>query len=169
VSTYDLSSLSPADAEVALRSFPRRYRAALSPIQDDESIEEMALRLGPDGHSALERAADTARSWAVQREALRQVLVSESPVVHAGVVDPAERHWETPRHDTVDRVLTELTDGAATLADAVAAAPSGGWSRSAVTAGGGRVTALDIVRAAVRVGRDNLDAVERTLTAVRRP
>lgn len=167
MSSYDLSSLSPADAVVALRSFPRRYREVLRPIDDDESIDEMAQRLGPDGRSALEVAVDTVRTWALQREALRQIQLADTPVVHPAVLDPAERHWEIPADDDVASVVAQLADGATDLADDIERVPSGDWTRHANAAGGRSISALDIVREAVRVGRDDLDEATRILTAVR--
>jgi hypothetical protein len=164
----DLSKLLPGDAVAALRSYPRRYRSALSPIDDDESIEEIGLRAGPDGRSAVEVAADTARSWALQREALRQIQLDGDPVLHKGVVDASERQWQSPVHETVASVLEQLDDGATELADAVGSLSTDDWQRRVTVAGGPSVTALDVVREAVRVGHDNLGDVERTLDAVRR-
>ena len=58
-------------------------------------------QVGPDGQSAVEITADVVRTWTVLREALRQIQVSDTPVVHAAVVDPSERHWESPVRETV--------------------------------------------------------------------
>jgi hypothetical protein len=166
--TIDLTKLSPNDAVTALRSYPRRFRSAFAPIDDDEGIEEVAQQAGPDGRSAVEITADTVRTWTVLREALRQIQVSDSPVVHAAVVDPASRQWETPMRSTVTEVLDHVDDEAAALADAVAAVPGDQWHRSANVAGGGTVTALDVAREAVRVGHEGLVATEATLAALRR-
>ncbi len=166
--TIDLSKLSPNDAVVALRSYPRRYRGALAPIEDDESIEELAQQVGPEGRSAVELAADTVRTWSVLGEALRRIQVDDTPVVHGAVVDPAQRHWETPVHETVPSVLEQLDDGAVQLADAADLVSGEQWLRRADVAGGGSVTAFDVVREAVRVGHENLAAIERTLSALRR-
>lgn len=165
----DTSSVSPNDAVTALRSYPRRFRSALQPITDDESIEELGQQVGPDGQSAVEITADVVRTWTVLREALRQIQVSDTPVVHAAVVDPSERQWESPVRETVAEVLDQLTDGANELADEVAAVPGDQWLRTATVAGGsGSVTALDVVREAVRTGHDGLSRVESTLAALRR-
>lgn len=165
----DTSSVSPNDAVTALRSYPRRFRSALQPITDDESIEELGQQVGPSGQSAVEITADVVRTWTVLRGALRQIQVSDTPVVHAAVVDPAERLWESPVRETVAEVLDQLTDGATELADDVAAVPGDQWLRTATVAGGGgSVTALDVVREAVRAGHDGLSRVESTLAALRR-
>jgi len=166
--TIDLTHMSPNDAVAALRSYPRRFRSVLAPIADDENIEEISQQAGPDGQSAVEITADAVRTWTVLREALRQIQVADTPVVHASVADASQRHWETPVSETVESVLAQLDDEAAALAEAVSSMESSEWSRTADVAGGGSVTALDVVREAVRVGHDDLDSVERTLAAVRR-
>ena len=165
--TIDLSRMSPNDAVTALRSYPRRFRSVLAPIADDENIEEMAQQAGPDGQSAVELTADVVRTWSVLREALRQIQVADTPVVHAAVLDASQRQWEAPVNETVESVLAQLDDEATELADMVASTASAEWTRTADVAGGGSVTALDVVKEAVRVGHDDLDAVERTLQAVR--
>ena len=168
MSSYDLSSLSPSDAAAALRSYPRRYRDGLRPLADDESVEELASRYADDGTCALDIVADTVRTWLVQAEALRQIDLGEQPVVHPGVVDPAERHWETSSDDSLGELLDQLEEQAIALADRVDHIKGAAWNRTATTAGHGSVTALDVVRAAVRTGRDNLGAAEKALAAVRR-
>ena len=65
-------------------------------------------------------------------------------------------------------MLEQLDDEAAALADAVAAVPGDQWNRTASVAGGGTVTALEVVREAVRTGHDQLALVEKTLAALRR-
>jgi hypothetical protein len=166
--TFDTSSISPNDAVTALRSYPRRFRSALSPIDGDESIEELGQQVGPDGESAVDQTAQVVRIWTVLREALRQIQVNDTPVVHAAVVDPSLRDWDAPVRETVPSVLEQLDDEAAALADAVAAVPGDQWNRTAGVAGGGTVTALEVVREAVKAGHDQLAAVEKTLAALRR-
>jgi hypothetical protein len=166
--TIDVSSISPNDAVTALRSYPRRFRSALAPIDGDERTEELAQQAGPDGRSAVELTADVVRTWTVLREALRQIQVNDTPVVHGAVIDPAQRDWDAPVRETVATVLEQLDDQAAAFADAAAAVPADQWTRSATVAGGGSVTALDVVREAVKVGHDQLAAVDTTLAALRR-
>ena len=166
--SIDLSRLGPGDAAAALRSYPRRFRSAFAPVEDDETIDEVAQRMGPDGESALEVATDAVRTWTLQREALRQVQVSDDPVVHAGVLDASERHWDQPAHGSVVALLDQLDEAAGQMADAVASVPGDQWERTGRATGGGTVTALDIARAAVGVGHDALGSVERTLESVRR-
>jgi hypothetical protein len=166
--TIDLTNLSPNDAVAALRSYPRRFRSALAPVAEDEGLEDLAQQVGPDGQSAVELTADLVRTWTVLREALRQIQVADTPVVHAAVIDASQRHWEAPVSESVAGVLELLDDKATALADDVAAVPSHQWGRSAEVAGGGTVTALEVAREAVGAGHDQLVAVERTLAALRR-
>ncbi|MCU0311219.1 MAG: hypothetical protein MUE36_09770 [Acidimicrobiales bacterium] len=168
MSSYDLSSLPPADAVVALRSFPRRYRSALRPLDDDESVDELAQRLGPDGQSAVELVVDAVRTWALQREALHQIRLAATPLLHAAVVDPAHRTWDASVHESLADALDQVDDHASELADEAARFSANDWTRRGTIAGSGTAGALDVVRAAVRVGRDNLVAAERALDAQRR-
>lgn len=168
MSTYDLSSLSPADASAALRSYPRRYRAVLRPVDDDESVEELARRYDDDGDCALDLASDTVRSWMIQAEALRQIDHGSNPVVHPGVVEATARHWETSTEQSLTDVLDQLEEQAISLADQADRIKGTAWNRTATLADKGTVTALDVIRAAVRTGRDNLGAVEKALAAARR-
>lgn len=166
--SIDLTRLSPNDAATALRSYPRRFRSAFAPVDDDENLEETARAEGPDGVSAISAASDTVRTWQMLGEALRQIRVADTPIVARAVIDPAERDWETPGPDTVAEVLALLDEGAIALADAAGAMAGDQWTRSADVSEGGSVTAIDVVKEAVRVGHDGLEQVERTLAAVRR-
>lgn len=166
--TVDVSRLGPRDVEAALRSYPRRFTAALAPLDDDEAVEELAQQLGPDGASAADHALDAVRTWTLLDDALRRIRDIDDAVVHRAVADPSERVWEHPGREPLPRVLEELDDAATGLASTVAGLPGGDWDRRAEVAGGGEVSALDVARDAVRVGHDQLVAVERTLEAVRR-
>jgi hypothetical protein len=165
--TYDLSSLAPSDAEVALRSFPRRFRQVVRPIGDDDAVDALAAQPGSDGRSVLELLGALSARWALQRDALRQVLVADAPAVPTPAVD-LSIPVPGPAAPTVEAALTRVAEGAEALADAVGAAPTSGWARTASTGAGATTTALDVVREAVRTGRDTLDVVERTLGELRR-
>jgi hypothetical protein len=165
----DLSHLSAGDAVTALRSYPRRYRAALQSFDGDDNIETLARRSGPDGGSAIDAAVDTVRSFGLLGQALAQVLRRDQPVLHAGVVDPAERVWPGSADDPVDALLRELDDESRALADAIAHTDASEWSRTGSVAGSDRtVTAFDIVREAVQTGSDNLRKLESAMTSARR-
>ena len=168
MSTYDLSSLAPSDAEVALRSFPRRFREVLAPLGDDENIDELASRRGPDGSSALDQLATLSDRWALQEAALRQILVADAPAVPAAAVDQSLAVPDgSPVPARIAPALQRLQATATSLAASVAATPSGGWTRVGRAGADREITTLDLAREAVRAGRDTLDRVGRTLDAVR--
>lgn len=167
MSVPDLSQLAAPDAVVALRSYPRRFRSAVLPLADDPTVEAFAERIGPDGHSAVEIVVAVANTWVLVGQALRQVLISDDAVVHAGATDPSQRTWEVPPGTSVDGALDRLADEAEALAAAVDAVPSRDWSRTGAVAGGGTVTALDLVREAVRTGAQGLVDAEAAIRAAR--
>src|SRR5881275_3345583 len=76
---FDGSSVSPADAAVALRTFPRRYRAVLVPPQEEGEHKDPAHRPGVDGWSAIAHAAWAADAITTIAGQLRQVLVVDHP------------------------------------------------------------------------------------------
>ena len=165
--SLDLSALTPNDAVAALRSYPRRFRSALAPIDDDESIEETAHQMGPDGRSAVEIAADASRSWTVLLQGLRTAARGGSGPLHRGVLDAGERTFDAPVNESVASVLDQIDDGAEALAAEITSIDRYVWQHEVPVTGGGSVKAMDLVREAVRVGHDDLVAMERTLAAVR--
>src|SRR4051794_2398998 len=115
----DLSRLGPQDAVVAFRSFPRRYDAELTGFQGDDLPDELAVRIGPEGESALQIVSDVARTWAVLSAALAQVVRTDDPVLHPAIADANQRHWDTPAPDTIADGLALLDHEAEALADQI--------------------------------------------------
>ena len=153
MSGLDVSRLAPDDAVTALRSYPRRFREALTSVDLEDLPQE-----------AVEHADHVARSVALLGEALRQVLVQEHPTLLPAVADDAAREWAVDGSSSVDDVLAFLTMECNGLAEAIADVPSDAWTRRGVAAGSGQeITALDIVRDAVRTGADRLRAAERAI------
>ncbi len=168
----DVSRLTPSDALVALASFPRRYQAELAPgTGDDEAIEradERAARYGPDGVSALDVVSDVTRTWGLLSHELRRVQTLDDPTLHPGAMDASARHWDTPAPDSTVEALAMLGHEADDLARAIRSYPQAqDWARPATAVGVGPVTALDLVREAVRVGADGLSRVAATLAGFR--
>ena len=159
------SQVSPADAVVAMRTWPRRYRAALAPIADDR-IADKALRIGPQGVSALDLAVNSLGTWVLLEKALHDIRVTECPTLHPAVTESAARSWESHPTETLDSVLDQIDDVANSLANSIEAMPSDDWPRKATVAGGGTTTALALAREAVNVGADNLREIERVIAAV---
>ncbi|MEY2422572.1 MAG: hypothetical protein QOI95_2639 [Acidimicrobiaceae bacterium] len=150
MSGLDLSRLAPDDAVAALRSYPRRFREVLTSVDPQDLPDE-----------AIEHADHVARSMALLGEGLRQVLVEDHPTLLPAVADDSARQWAFDGSSSVEDVLTFLTMECNALADAIADVSSDAWTRSGVVAGSGQeVSALDVVREAVRTGSEHLRAAE---------
>jgi hypothetical protein len=153
VSGLDLSRLGPNDAVAALRSYPRRFREVLTSVEPDDLPQE-----------AVEHADHVARSLAMLGEVLRQVLVQDDPTLLPAVADDTAREWAFEGSSTVDDVVAFLTMESNAFADAIGDVPADAWSRTGTVAGSGQhLTALDVVREAVRTGSDHLRAAEQLI------
>src|ERR1700687_4435255 len=73
---YEGSPVPPADAAVALRSFPRRFRETL------EAITEAGDGHAEERQDVLRRAAWVARALEIIEADLGRVLVSDQPLVN---------------------------------------------------------------------------------------
>jgi len=154
VSGLDLSRLAPDDAVAALRSYPRRFREVFTSVAEDDLP-----------HEAVEHADHVARSMALLGEALRKVLVQDHPTLLPAVADDSAREWAFDGSSSLDDVLAFLTMECNALADVIAEVPSDAWTRSGIVAGSGReMSALEIVREAVRTGAEHLRAAERLIS-----
>jgi hypothetical protein len=162
----DLSRLSRPDAVAALRSYARRFRSVVLPT-DDPDTEERAYRVGPDGHAALDHVVHVTNAAVLLGQALRQVLTEREPVLHPAVSDADQRAWSVPPGTTIADALDRLEEEFAALAGQVDAIEPPGWDRTAPVAGGGTVTAGDVVREAVRAGADGLQRTSAVVDAVR--
>lgn len=165
--SIDVSRLSPQDAVAALRSYPRRYASLLEPVADDDNVEAMARRPGPDGLSALDIVASAARSLGTVREALRVVEVDDRPAL-AFPVDQLDRPAAGASGAAgIGEVLAAFRNESTALADAVTHVDAGDWQRTGTDSTGHQITALELVREAVRVGADNLPRTDTALAAAR--
>lgn len=164
--------LSPSDAAVAVRTFPRRFRAVLARPVDDRDGEgakadpdELARRIGPDGRSAADHLIAADGVLAVVDRALEQVRSDDDPVLHPAVVGLREAWWDdehTPLPALLDR-LEQTATGCAARIDAVSVDD---WARQ-VRVADAPVGPLDVVREAVDVVAGHLRSAERTILAVR--
>lgn len=162
-------NLSPADAAVALRSLDRRYRGTLVGHDEDEAPDDLAVRPGRDGWSALGHVVAASRAIAAANAALAEVQSGEDVQVERSVVEADRRPTDPTPDGSVDERVSELAWEADALADRIGHVPADRWGRSGRLAGTGRsVDSLALVRAAVRAGIEHLHAVERTLDEVRR-
>src|SRR5688500_15080017 len=83
---FDGRRLSPQDAAVAARSFPRRSAGAIVRRDDEDNIDSLIRRRPVDGdRSALELIADAAAAIEARTEDLRRILITDQPAVGAVV------------------------------------------------------------------------------------
>jgi hypothetical protein len=167
MSSLDVSHLSAPDAIVALRSYPRRFRQAFAVGPDEIDIEELAHRLSPDGHSAIEALHDTTSTLVLLDQALHQVAVHDDPVLHPAVGDTDARGWPLPPGFTVMQGLDELDAEIGVLVEAAERVHGEDWNRSGRVAADGTITALDVLREAVLVGVHGLRRAEQSQAAAR--
>jgi hypothetical protein len=163
----DFDSIKPLDAIAAIRSFPRRYRAALTTFGRDEDPDALVRRRPePDSWSALEHAAYAADMIDRYAPAVRRMLVEDNPTLP--FFDPGSRveeeGWnERPVRDVVSSVETACADMASTL-DTVGADD---WTRKGRFDWGER-DVLAAAREAVHQGSHQLRDIEQVLRRVRR-
>lgn len=160
---FDPPTVSPSDAAVAARSFPRRYRALL--VRPDDDDPEIVHRRPGGEPSAAEHAAAGASGMAAAAEALRSIRTSDDAVVDLDEpsATPAASGGSTP----LDTILDRLAAAAGALADSIEPLRGDEWKRTGVERGGGEVTALDVARHGVHAGVHCLRAAERAIARAR--
>jgi hypothetical protein len=154
------ANLAPGAVTAALRSFARRYQAAVTSDPAREP-DELADRVTKDGRAVRQVVADTIAALEHLDPALHRVLVSPEPAIpetaaggEAGADGAGGRIFE---------LVERLGAASASLADRLDRAPSADLVRTGTTPSGTRVSAIDIGRQAVRLTADNLLAVERAV------
>lgn len=171
--TTPFSSLSPSDAAVALRSFPRRFRDASSAAVvdlddevDQDEIDEVSNRPGADGWSGVDHVAAAAGRVDAAGRTLRSVLVSPTrPIDEALVTDGAD---ETPTHSGhLEHELDRLDETCSGLAEQIESADADQWLVTRPTTGSGSANPLEVVQTTVGVTLDHLRSLERVLREVR--
>lgn len=140
MSPKEYADLNPPDAIVAVRSLPRRFAAALTPVDPDDA--ETMLRPGEDGVSAAGRASLAARALAQAAVALR----GEDSTTGSAGGGP----------DSIEAALTDLGDAANRLAAAAQRLAPADWKES--TPSGDRADA--VIRQAVAAAIDHLKRAE---------
>ena len=149
----DLATVSPSDAAVAVRSYPRRFRALLTTLDPDDT-ELATRRPGPGEWSAAEHASHVGGALAAAAEALNRIAVGDDPDVDLTPGPPA--------HD-VGAALERLALASAAAAAAIDGVHGRDWERTGRLACGAPVTALDVARQAVHTGAHHLRQATRAL------
>jgi hypothetical protein len=151
---FDGSGLSPSDAVVALRSFPRRF-AALGSVDDDG---DEGSTPNPDAAAAaragmIREASAAASQVAAAGEAMRRVLIEDRPTLDN--LTTASTSPTTP-----EDAVRQLTDAVEPVAGLASTTSGGAWTRTG-TLNGATVTALDLLNDAVHAGAHHLRAAGR--------
>ena len=152
----DPRTVSPSDAVVALRSYPRRYRALLLRPEEQRDI---LSRPGPDGQSALDVAAVVPATLEAAAEAIRRIQRHDDPEIRLTAA--------TPGAAGLDEVLARLETACRRLASTIEEVEGRDWQRTGRDPHEGSCTALDVARHGVHVGIHHLRAAERVLGQVR--
>jgi hypothetical protein len=162
----EYGSVKPLDTIAAVRSFPRRYRAALTTFGRDEDPDALVRRRPEPGvWSALEYAAHVADMLDRFAPAIRRMLVEDRPTLpffepEARVQD--DHFNERPLRSVVAEVETACAD----LAGALDTVGADDWTRTGVFDWGER-DVITTARNAVHEGSHHLRDIERVLRRVR--
>ena len=163
-------ALTPDDAVVAIRSFPRRFRGVLARPDDDRyDPEEVARRVGPDGHAAADHLVAADGILSLLEQAIEQARAEDDPEV-----DPAFRDLATATDDSgaesraaIADLLDRFEGTASHAADRVDGVPSDDWSRKVRVAGDdASLGLLELAQDAVGAVADHLRSAQRTIDAV---
>ena len=158
--------MSPLDAGVAVRSFPRRYRALLVTLRSDDGPDAI-YRRRPQAStwSALEYTAHVADRLDHLGPAILRVVRENTPAIEG--FDNDERAVSKAYND-LDRieVLGWLDLACDELASVIADVRPDDWARTGLVAGVER-DALTLARDGVHEGAHHLRDVQRVLDAVR--
>jgi hypothetical protein len=157
---FDGRTVSPADAIVAIRSFPRRFTAVLVRPDDDDRPDEPARRRPSPGEwSALEHAAVVPVVMDAVADAVRAVEIHDRPEVRLPDVS------QPPPMGSVEEVLARMHAASDRLVAVLDDVPGNGWGRVGHTPDGD-VTALWLVRHAVHMGSHHLRLAEKAIREV---
>jgi hypothetical protein len=147
----DYDTITPADAAVAIRSFPRRYREAMAGIEEDV----LAQRPAPEVWSAIEYTSHVAQLYGPMAEAQRRIRTEDHPEIRW------ERLPDPPVRPSAE-LLADLENKAELLAKEIDATHRDDWQREGTLPWGDR-DALTMARNAVHEGSHHLRDIERGL------
>ncbi|MGK2949123.1 MAG: hypothetical protein ACSLFP_11150 [Acidimicrobiales bacterium] len=163
-----MSPRPPADAVVALRSLPRRFRALFAGLGDDESPDDLAHRVGGAGRSAADHIVAARSDLTFFGRAVEQVLTDDEPALHPALDDATQRDWPDAAGAIHER-LDELSETAEALAQRLEHVGASQWARRGTVASGGlELSAADLVWRGVDSALEHRQAAEQVLGEVRR-
>lgn len=151
----------PTDIAVALRSFARRFRGVLSPV-DDVDARRMSEAPTSGEWSALEHAGHVRDVLHALDLRLQRVLREDNPALAATPDTPPTRGVAAD----IATVIAELDANAKHLAATVERVQGKEWDRTGQR-DRASVTALDIAREAVHEGSHHLRSAQHALDAAR--
>ncbi len=165
---FDADTVSVSDAIVSLRTFPRRWRAAMA-LPEDEPDDVLRRRPKPDVWSAIEYAAHTRDAIAVNGWAMNRTLTEDHPVFEWP--DHEQRNTAADGYGALDvrAVLDELAASCERVADRADRTDAGDWRRPATLpdGDGGEVDALWFLHHSVHEGSHHLRDAHDVLQRVR--
>ena len=165
-------SLSPDDAVVAIRSFPRRFRSLLAAPGDDDDRpfdpDEVGRRIGPEGRSAADHLVAADGVLSLLGDTVQQARSEDDPVVDAAFADLGSAAATAEPGGAIGDLLDRFAGTAAFAADRVDGVPSDDWGRN-VRVDGDTTDhrLLDLAQDAVAAVAAHLRAAQRTVEAVR--
>lgn len=157
---FEPTSVSPSDAIVAIRSFPRRFRKLLQEALLDLDRGEDIVRHRPGGSwSALEITAHTRDALHVFDKRMQRLVTEDGPSLAEAELEvrPTSAHEQG-----AELVLASLLTTADELGRAAAKVSGDDWTRTGAL-GETQVSALDVLREAVHEGAHHLRDVEQVL------
>lgn len=162
----DPSTITAPDAVVALKSFPRRWRSALSVLADDPEADELVRRRpDPSSWSAVEHAWYVADLLEWHRQRVDRARVSD----RLGLADDDPRRWPEERgyrDRPLGGALDAIDEAAPALAATLERLHGDDWRRAA-RVGDEDVTLLTMAQHAVSECASHLRDTERVIGQVR--
>jgi hypothetical protein len=159
---FDPEQLSPGDAVVAVRSFPRRWRRLFTAVLEQEDNGEALLHtpLG-GGSSSAERLHRVTVVFHGTVRQLDELWSQDDPALDEVGEDGLDRATATP----VSTLLDDLVAVAGRLAGAIERYRGEQWGRSGHRRGD-QVTALDLAREAIHQASHDLRVCREDLARV---
>ena len=161
----DYDTISPPDAVVALRSFPRRYGSLLSEFAERDGGDALIrTRPEPNTWSAVEYTAHVADLMDVMAASFKAMVSETNPELDfwdqdQRAADQKYNEW------TLDQLRDRMHAGCDAAAAAAEATTSADWDRTAGFPWGVR-DLLTMIRNAVHEGSHHLRDVEKVLDRV---